>query len=92
MKKQKELSAFMKKHILAHPYLYVQAAVNEAQGFERDTKAIRLRIRKGSIKQSQVFFPSPTMEDALNEAREAGMSYMKRGFSWEISEAKRVKV
>ena len=60
------------------------------QGFEKDTKAIRISylMEQGGIRQSRVFFPNPTLKEALEEAKEFGRGV----WSYSLSEAKRVRV
>lgn len=62
----------------------------DKQGFEINTKAIRVSYKavRGDIRQSRVFFPSPTLEDALKEAIE----FASAQWSSSITEAKRVSV
>lgn len=60
--------------------------------FEKGTIAIRLRFRMGSQKQSQVFFPQPTLVEALANAKKEMYSKLADGFKCSLSEAKRVSV
>lgn len=66
--------------------------INPDGTFEENTKAIRLKWRfGGGPYQSQIFFPGPTLQDALDEALEAGYA-LPDDARWNVTEAKRVRV
>jgi len=60
--------------------------------FHPKTIAIRLHFRKGSVKQSQIFYPSPTLTEAMSAARKEMFAKLADNYKCRIGEAKQIRV